>query len=79
MSKILVWLACLLSNQLHWENGFQPGQSSFFSAHRVRWAVVSVSTCGALRIGPVPVKVPRVCNRGAGEDKITFTPSILLR
>ncbi len=30
-------------------------------------------------IGPVPVKVPRVRDRGAGEDKITFTPSILPR
>ena len=28
-------------------------------------------------IGPVPVKVPRVRDRGTGEDKITFTPSIL--
>ncbi|WP_438695864.1 transposase, partial [Thalassovita gelatinovora] len=28
-------------------------------------------------IGPVSVKVPRVRDRGAGEDKITFTPSIL--
>jgi hypothetical protein len=27
-------------------------------------------------IGPVPVKVPRVRDRGVGEDKITFTPSI---
>ncbi|MDT8326683.1 MAG: hypothetical protein RQ750_04755, partial [Roseovarius sp.] len=26
-------------------------------------------------IGPVPVKVPRVRDRGAGDDKITFTPS----
>ena len=30
-------------------------------------------------IGPVPVTVPRVRDRGAGEDKITFTPSILPR
>ncbi len=30
-------------------------------------------------IGPVPVKVPRVRDRGPGEDKITFTPSILPR
>ena len=30
-------------------------------------------------IGPVPVKVPRVRDRGIGEDKITFTPSILPR
>ena len=30
-------------------------------------------------IGPVPVKVPRVRDRGAGDDKITFTPSILPR
>lgn len=30
-------------------------------------------------IGPVPLKVPRVRDRGAGEDKITFTPSILPR
>ena len=30
-------------------------------------------------IGPVRVKVPRVRDRGAGEDKITFTPSILPR
>ena len=30
-------------------------------------------------IGPVPVKVPRVRDRGAGEDKITFMPSILPR
>ncbi len=30
-------------------------------------------------IGPVLVKVPRVRDRGAGEDKITFTPSILPR
>ena len=30
-------------------------------------------------IGPVPVKVPRVRDRIAGEDKITFTPSILPR
>jgi transposase-like protein len=30
-------------------------------------------------VGPVPVKVPRVRDRGAGEDKITFTPSILPR
>jgi len=30
-------------------------------------------------IGPVPVKVPRLRDRGAGEDKITFTPSILPR
>ncbi|MGD9295396.1 MAG: transposase [Roseobacter sp.] len=30
-------------------------------------------------IGPVPVKVPRVRDRGAGEDKISFTPSILPR
>ena len=27
-------------------------------------------------IGPVPVKVPRVRDRGAGEGNITFTPSI---
>ena len=26
-------------------------------------------------IGPVPVKVPRVRDRGAGEDKISFTPA----
>ncbi|KPP99485.1 MAG: hypothetical protein HLUCCA12_17765 [Rhodobacteraceae bacterium HLUCCA12] len=25
-------------------------------------------------IGPVSVKVPRVRDRGAGEDKISFTP-----
>jgi transposase-like protein len=30
-------------------------------------------------IGPVSVKVPRVRDRGTGEDKITFTPSILPR
>jgi len=30
-------------------------------------------------IGPVPVKVPRVRDRGAGDDKITSTPSILPR
>lgn len=30
-------------------------------------------------IGPVPVKVPRVRDRSAGEDKITFIPSILPR
>ena len=30
-------------------------------------------------IGPVPVKVPRVRDRAPGEDKITFTPSILPR
>jgi len=30
-------------------------------------------------IGPVPVKVPRIRDRGTGEDKITFTPSILPR
>ena len=30
-------------------------------------------------IGPVPVNVPRVRDRGAGEDKITFTPRILPR
>lgn len=30
-------------------------------------------------IGPVPVKVPRVWDRGAGHDKITFTPGILPR
>ena len=30
-------------------------------------------------IGPVPVKVPRVRDRGVGEDKITFTPTILPR
>jgi putative transposase len=30
-------------------------------------------------IGPVPVKVPRVRDRGAGEDRISFTPSILPR
>lgn len=30
-------------------------------------------------IGPVPVKVPRVRDRGAGDDKITFPPSILPR
>ena len=30
-------------------------------------------------IGPVPVKVPRVRDRSAGEDKIIFTPSILPR
>jgi len=30
-------------------------------------------------IGPVPVKVPRVRDRGAGEDKLTFTPRILPR
>ena len=27
-------------------------------------------------IGPVPVKVPRVRDRGAGEDRISFAPSI---
>ena len=30
-------------------------------------------------IGPVPVKVPRVRDRSADEDKVTFTPSILPR
>jgi transposase-like protein len=30
-------------------------------------------------VGPVPVKVPRVRDRGAGDDRITFTPSILPR
>ena len=30
-------------------------------------------------IGPVPVKVPRVRDRGSVDDKITFTPSILPR
>jgi transposase-like protein len=30
-------------------------------------------------IGPVSVRVPRVQDRGAGDDKITFTPSILPR
>ncbi len=30
-------------------------------------------------IGPVPVKVPRVRDRRAGEDRIGFTPSILPR
>jgi len=30
-------------------------------------------------IGPVPVKAPRVRDRGAYDDKITFTPSILPR
>jgi len=30
-------------------------------------------------IGPVPVNVPRVRDWGTGEDKITFTPSILPR
>ena len=30
-------------------------------------------------IGPVPVKVPRVRDRGTGEDKITFRLSILPR
>ena len=30
-------------------------------------------------VGPVAVKVPRVRDRGAVEDKITFTPSILPR
>ena len=30
-------------------------------------------------IGPVAVKVPRVRDRKPGEDKITFTPSILPR
>jgi len=30
-------------------------------------------------IGPIPVKVPRVRDRGHGEDKITFTPSLLPR
>jgi|TARA_R110002073_G_scaffold139085_3_gene288999 putative transposase len=30
-------------------------------------------------IGPVLVKAPRVRDRGAGEDKITCTPSILAR
>jgi transposase-like protein len=30
-------------------------------------------------VGPVPVKVPRVRDRGAGEEKVTFTPSILPR
>lgn len=27
-------------------------------------------------IGPVPVKVPRVRDRGLGDDKITFTPRV---
>lgn len=30
-------------------------------------------------IGPVPVKVPRMRDRSAGEEKIAFTPSILPR
>lgn len=30
-------------------------------------------------VGPVPVKVPRVRDRAAGEDKITFVPRILPR
>lgn len=30
-------------------------------------------------IGPVAVKVPRLRDRGTGEDKISFTPSILPR
>jgi transposase-like protein len=30
-------------------------------------------------VGPVAVKVPRVRDRGAGDEKITFTPSILPR
>ncbi len=30
-------------------------------------------------IGPVPVKAPRVRDRKPGEDKVTFTPSILPR
>jgi transposase-like protein len=30
-------------------------------------------------VGPVPVKVPRVRDRGASDEKITFTPSILPR
>ncbi|SEK11138.1 Transposase, Mutator family [Marinovum algicola] len=30
-------------------------------------------------VGPVPVKVPRMRDRGPGEDKITFLPSILPR
>lgn len=30
-------------------------------------------------LGPVAVKVPRLRDRGAGEEKITFTPSILPR
>ncbi len=30
-------------------------------------------------IGPVPVKVPRVRDRGPGEERISFTPSILPR
>lgn len=30
-------------------------------------------------IGPVPVAVPRVRDRGANDDKVTFTPSILPR
>ncbi|MBU3032455.1 IS256 family transposase [Paracoccus marinaquae] len=30
-------------------------------------------------IGPVPVKVPRIRDRGVGEDRISFTPSILPR
>ena len=30
-------------------------------------------------VGPVPVKVPRIRDRKSGEDKITFTPSILPR
>ena len=34
---------------------------------------------GMTGIGPVPVKVPRVRDRKPGEDKITFTPPILLR
>ncbi len=34
---------------------------------------------GMTGIGPVPVKVLRVRDRKPGEDKITFTPPILLR
>ncbi len=30
-------------------------------------------------VGAIPVKVPRVRDRGTGDDKITFTPSILPR
>ncbi len=30
-------------------------------------------------VGAIPVKVPRVRYRGTGDDKITFTPSILPR
>ena len=29
--------------------------------------------------GPVPVKVPRVRDRGRGDEKLAFTPSILPR